>query len=319
MNSNANNFPSYYINFFKILKFFIKSIIYFIPFFRTHLNKFLHLIEFIEEKVVFNNKSETIYPISKKSNIILEKNSFLSKLILNDFEYEERYLLNYLLQPNGHFFDIGANIGLYSILASEKIKNGNIYAFEPDIETRYKLENNLKLNNIINYKIIQQAISNTDFHKQILYSNQNGFDVFNSLIKPISDNYKTNQVETITLDTFIALNKINCNEIQFIKIDVEGLELEVLEGAKNLLKSNKNIIYMIEFNKDFNLHLKSKQTYQTLIKNNFKCFMYNHSVRKLINIEQLNSKKIGNFFIIHDTNIENIKNNLLNINVKLEL
>ncbi|MCB0507133.1 MAG: FkbM family methyltransferase [Bacteroidetes bacterium] len=299
------------IQFFRQLKFILKSLGYYFPFIRKCVELIVSNIERLEKKILFFNKNIIEFPISKKSKIFLEKDTFISHLMLKDFEYEERFLVAQLLNKEGHFFDIGANIGLYSIIASETIKNYTIYAFEPTSFSRKKLAQNIELNQIQNVEIIPNAVSSEDFKTQQLYINQSGFDVFNSLLKPISGNYLTEKVETITLDTFIHQLNIDCQQIQFIKMDVEGLELEVLQGASNLLLKHPKILYMIEFNEDFRKSNKCKNVFQLLNQYKYKCYFYNHAQKKLINIETIKENISGNFFCIHISQTATIKQKLL--------
>lgn len=132
--------------------------------------------------------------------------------------------------------DCGAKIGEYTLIASKKIKDsGKIFAFEPFKESALKLKNNLELNNFKNCQIIEMAISNFK-GKAIFYENSlSGEGCLDSnLIRKCTS--KT-EINLETIDNFIKTNKIE--KVNMMKIDVEGYELEVFEGAKNSLKENK--------------------------------------------------------------------------------
>ena len=74
---------------------------------------------------------------------------------LYDFE-EMKFLLRYLREDD-NFLDVGANVGVYSILASAVITGGSIHAFEPSFISRERLEENLRLNHIENARIYAAA------------------------------------------------------------------------------------------------------------------------------------------------------------------
>ena len=84
-----------------------------------------------KEEKLFNRKGELIFKIDKNLNIILHKDSVLSKAILDGFEENELSFLDSYLKVDDVFFDIGANIGLFSLKASKLITSGIIFSFEP--------------------------------------------------------------------------------------------------------------------------------------------------------------------------------------------
>jgi FkbM family methyltransferase len=305
-----------------IIKYFIlilKTFNYYIPIFNVFVKKIIYFSEKLQKNILFAQNDRIIYNISKKSKIILDKKSFIADLILKDFEFEERYIVPKLLNKNGHFIDIGANIGLYSIIASEYIKNGIIYAIEPSKKTIEKLNSNIIINNINNIRIINLAITDKDFKQIELYNNNDGFEAFNNISKPLTSNYSIEMVDSESLDHLIKSREIDINEIQFIKIDVEGSEYDVLLGANKILQKGRHIIYMIEFNEDYRLENKCRLTYELLKDNKFDCYYYSHHIRKLINIEKFKEKIVGNFFVINNSNIRNITEKLNKLGIEVTL
>lgn len=299
----------------KSIKFLIKSSL----FYYSKLSAFLiNSIERLEYEILFFKKNEIKYPISSKTKLVLQKDLFLTKLIIQDFEFEERYLVSKILSKKGIFIDIGANIGLYSLIAAETIKENKIYAFEPTASILTKLQTNIKLNNYTNIDIINYAVSNFDYKKLLMYFNENGYDVFNSYQKSNKLQSYSKEVNTICLDTFIKNYNIKFNKIQFIKIDVEGMELQVLEGAKNLIQHSTNTIYMIEFNHSFKiLNTNCCKVFQLLKENNYNLYKYIHHEKELKNIELFRKEITGNFFAIHQKNITNIQSRLNKYKIKI--
>ena len=159
-------------------------------------------------------------------------------------EYETETFKN-LLQSNTIFIDIGANIGYYTLIAASKIKDGQIYSFEP-VKANYKLlTKNIKINNINNVKAFQKAISNRNGKIKIFIDGTNLGN--HSLAKNnVIDKTESTEVETIRLDSFFNNLEEIIEEDFLIKIDTQGAEGLIVEGAHNLLL-NKNIKILMEF------------------------------------------------------------------------
>lgn len=152
-------------------------------------------------------------------------------------------LLKYI-KNDDIFFDIGGNIGQTALNVAKKIgKNGKVYCFEPFPENYDSLLFNLKLNTSIN-NIIPENIA--------LGENETILEMYKSCIgnsggnRIVSDaTYKNESaigVRVTTLDNYCKENKIE--KINFIKIDVEGFELKVLNGAINTLKNLSPKLYI---------------------------------------------------------------------------
>lgn len=158
------------------------------------------------------------------------KNDSLTKSI-STFEYHHQ---NWLACPSQKrlFIDIGANIGFYSLLAVKCYGYQSAHTFEPNPNTFDRLSKNIKLNKLEDtIHIHQTALSNqvgtTHFSAHPTHTGAS------SLAKKATSNTLT--VPTITFDQFILTQKICPSDISFIKIDVEGFELGVLEGMKDTL------------------------------------------------------------------------------------
>jgi len=300
------------------MKFIVKSIGFYLPFLQKYTKRLISLTELYELNYLFKSENKILYPISNKSKIYLEKNNYLSDLILKDFEFEERYLMALLLDVKGHFLDIGANIGLYSILAAEIIKDGNIYSFEPAKDIAHKLKTNIQVNKIKNVQIIQAAVCDKNNQTIPIYINNNGYDAFNSIVQPISDTFRTEYTDTVSLDFFIKDKNIDIRDIQFVKIDTEGAEYSILKGAANILEHGKHIIYMIEFNTDYQIeNTNSNNVYNITKLYQYTCFKYYNDKKSLINVELNEQTYPNNFFLIHQTQIGNIKYKLSKYKIKL--
>jgi len=138
--------------------------------------------------------------------------------------------------------DIGAHIGLVTMPMSQVIAtNGIVYAFEPAKANRHYLDYHLKKNRLYNVEVIPFLVGNSNNDHTVFYE-MNADTGMNSVI-PIQHkgNFKPTTKQQITLDYFCQQRQIKPD---LLKIDVEGYELAVLQGAKNTLMKNSILIYL---------------------------------------------------------------------------
>ena len=139
------------------------------------------------------------------------------------------------------FIDIGAHIGLYTLPAALKLKNGKVYAFEPGLINYKILKQHIIMNELVNVDALNFLVG--DENKTIkFFEDNNSVSPKNSIvmIEKISS-YSTTKKKQISLDSYFGGKDINPD---IIKIDVEGAELLVLEGAKQLILTSKPKIYL---------------------------------------------------------------------------
>lgn len=160
---------------------------------------------------------------------------------LGCYEYEKSRLFEKMVAGGSVVFDIGAQAGFYSLLASVLVgPAGRIFAFEPVPANVFFIKQHLRLNRIENVKIIQAAV--TDFSG--VTSFDDGSPRFmgpHRLLGHISTT-GTLRVQTVSLDELISKGELptpNC-----IKIDVEGRETEVLRGARSLLVNSHPVLFL---------------------------------------------------------------------------
>lgn len=167
------------------------------------------------------------------------------KFIFTFREYYEPELayLEKILLPGNAFIDVGANFGVYTLVASKLVgETGKVLAFEPTAESSVVLRQNVELNRFTNVRTFQVALTHTR-GKAWLY---HGSDpVGNSLGKDPLCGDEGEQVQTETLDNILAESHIG--HVDAIKIDVEGAEELVLRGAIRCLTKHKPIV-IFEFN-----------------------------------------------------------------------
>ena len=158
----------------------------------------------------------------------------------NKYEHLSLSLWYEMTRKNGYFFDVGAHTGIYSIIGNLNKKQNNIISIEAYFLNFSRLLSNLKINNIIPKNCLLAAASNTEGVGK--FSIKTG-PHYHSTGGKISKNGNFN-VSKIKIDNF----KID-KKIDGIKIDTEGHELEVLEGAQNYINKDKpDIIFEINEN-----------------------------------------------------------------------
>jgi FkbM family methyltransferase len=194
---------------------------------------------------LFNEEDFFEFNLNNDVKINLYKDSILSRLIYDGFEKDETDYLTKILKKGDVFVDIGANIGLFSLIASKIVGDeGTVLSFEPAPLTFSRLNENVKLNNLKNIDTRNIGLSNKKGEFTFYVSN-NGYDAWNSFA-PSQDNKleSTLQIPVSTLD--MELKDIDKTKIKLVKIDVEGWEKFVLFGGKDFFV-NFNPIVMVEF------------------------------------------------------------------------
>lgn len=148
-------------------------------------------------------------------------------------------IISTLAKRTNCFLDIGANIGIYSLIISALNKHCNVYAFEPSPINREWCLRNIKANDFMNCHLITTAVSNYTGKAKLLNYDS---DSSPTLLNNESDNIEGSNVEVdvTTIDAFIEKEKPG--KIDLVKIDVELAEPLVLEGMKNCLKNYEPLI-----------------------------------------------------------------------------
>ena len=155
---------------------------------------------------------------NKKIKIRTSTTDFMA--LANVWLLEDYKIKKFEIHSNDVIIDIGAHIGIFTIYASQFCNNGKIYSFEPVRENYDLLLNNIKLNNSEQVKPFNLAVSNTNDDVTIYINDDKAaHSIFPSSESSIN-------VKSITLQNIFEENNINhCN---FLKLDCEGAEYEIL-------------------------------------------------------------------------------------------
>jgi FkbM family methyltransferase len=198
------------------------------------------------------------------------------------------------------FWDIGANIGLYSIYSSLKNKNSKTICFEPSTSNLRILSRNISINNLEkNIKILPIPLTNKE--NCFLTMNESDFleggslNSFGEKYDFQGKDFKINMKYQILGTTINNLIDNKILEIpDYIKIDVDGIEHLILEGGNKYLKNNKLKSLSVEINENF------KDQYEKVLKimreSNFKILHKKHN-EKMLTIDSKYSKVFNYVFI----------------------
>lgn len=159
--------------------------------------------------------------------------------------HEISFILN-LLRPGMVFFDIGANAGLFAIAAAKKIGGKGIFAFEPCSSTCEMLKRNLRLNRLSDVHVAQIALGDS-VGEGVLQINAPGKDGLNTMghaAHPDSRIVAQEDVRITTVDVFMKEHNLPCVDV--MKVDIEGAELMLFRGARDLLERSDAPIILYE-------------------------------------------------------------------------
>ncbi|MBW1999564.1 MAG: FkbM family methyltransferase [Deltaproteobacteria bacterium] len=201
-----------------------------------------------------------------------------------DFETLERRFLKMFLRPGDIYIDIGANIGLFSLLAAWCVKDtGRVYAFEPAKKTYDRLCGNVALNRFTNVLCFQMAVSHQEGELPLFVS-RDGYDAWNSFAHPIEgDDFSTQLVKCTKLDTFVSENKL-LGKVTMVKIDVEGWEMNVLRGGSLFLSRQDAPVLQVEFTEKAaeSAGVTCGEVYHKLEDLGYKMFSYDQSRNDIV-------------------------------------
>jgi FkbM family methyltransferase len=154
---------------------------------------------------------------------------------------------------DGHVLDIGANIGYTaSVFLNALGPRQYVYAFEPDQESFCSLSD-MQVQNPGRLKILQAAVGNQAHTVRLWINSEHPAD--HRIVTPGLEDYLRNQVQgeqmfrtvrMVRMDDFSKQEGIQ-NQIAFVKIDIQGYELQALLGMKGILQANPKVAVAVEY------------------------------------------------------------------------
>jgi len=189
---------------------------------------------------------------------------------------EDDIIENFQPKDGGIVVDLGAHYGRYTLIAAKRVgSKGKVIAIEADPKNFDMLNKNIKLNELSeNVTTFNYAASSNKSKVKLSIPEEKksaGHTIYSSIIPSRAPTEKFIEVNANTLDNLLYENEISVEQVDWIKIDVEGAELEVLRGATNILSKSKDIALLIEIHDIGN----GKTLYEPIID-----LLYNYNFKK---------------------------------------
>ncbi len=241
----------------KKFSFILYKILYFLDLIFYKLTKRSILVWFKE--FIQNDSYKSIYILKKKINFFVPNQ--LTRYRVDSFFTKEpetlEWIDNFIDNKNIIFWDIGANVGLYSIYAAIKFNNIKVYSFEPSTSNLRVLSRNISINNLYNKIFINQfPLTNTNKgHQLMMESNFAEGGALHSYGKNINYEGKKLDIKNNYMLLGFSINylikNLNFEIPDYLKIDVDGLEHLILEGGNQFLNNEKIKSISIEINENY--------------------------------------------------------------------
>lgn len=170
------------------------------------------------------------------SNDVIGEQIFIYGL----FEISECRFVTRFLKPGMVFFDVGANLGQYTLLAAQSVGvSGKVHGFEPNRRMFEELKFNVELNSMGARCVLNKLAVSDKAGVANLSCYEEGAEVYGSIgtaKREEADIVAHEEVATTTLDDYVQTNEIK--HIDLIKMDIEGAELLALRGGEHLLQQS---------------------------------------------------------------------------------
>ncbi len=252
-------------------------------------NDGINEISINNKEIIFNYQNKFYFVMDK-----LDKRAFpIEFMNFGNYEKECVNFFKKIINDQKIVFDIGANIGFYSMLFEKTNPKIRIFSFEPVKETYLKLKRN------INYNNFKTKIYNYGFHEKKGIKNI-FFDRLNSAAASLKNTQGTKnrtKIKLNTIDYFVSRKKIS--RLDFIKCDVEGAEYFVIKGAQKTIRKFKPILFFEILRKFCKLYNYSPNEILSNLKSHgYRCFEIKNNHIKEIN--KITDKTISTNFLFLD-------------------
>ena len=226
-----------------------------------------------------------LYEVQPGLRMRLHLDSELCHLIYcRHFEWTERQFVNAFLRAGDLFIDVGANIGLFALIAAQRVgPGGRVFAFEPTPKVFSRLADNVRLNGFANVTCFQMALSD-QVGELSLAPAREGFDAWNSLGTPSPASGPVGErVPTTTWDEVVREQRL-AGAVTMMKIDVEGWESRMLTGGLKSLAGADAPVLQVEFTDEAARSAGSscRELYEMLEGIGYRLFVFNPERRALV-------------------------------------
>jgi FkbM family methyltransferase len=145
------------------------------------------------------------------------------------------------IRPGNVVYDIGANVGFFSLIASKLVSSaGAVYTFEPVSENGDSINRNITLNRLQNVRFFEVAVGGSSGSADLFLTDWDGGSTLSTSAVKTAQPLSRRTVRVVALDSFIQAEGLRRPD--FVKIDVEGVELELLEGMSGTLAETKPVL-----------------------------------------------------------------------------
>ena len=204
----------------------------------------------------------------------------LYHLMRGSYEPLEIRFFRSMLKPGDTALDIGANFGLYTILAAKQVgREGRVLAFEPNPNSLRYLRLNILLNRQSHIEVVPVALSNEEGETEFICVSQGAYSALKVAETPGTTS--AIRVRQTTLDAIAAAESLYL--VDFVKMDAEGAELLVLRGGEEFFSRIPRPLVMCEFNDNRAAPYghTSRDVYQWLRGRDYKWFRLSDNARLL--------------------------------------
>lgn len=228
---------------------FIRNIVVRSPLLKRSLGGMLVRIDILLRKAGILNsvKSRTEFTVHGATFAYGKSDVGIAEFVLTNGDYEEetRKVVMQTLKPGDVFFDLGANIGYFTVLAAKRVgPTGRVFAFEPTPATRFYLERNAQGNGVSGVVAVEAfAISERQGTAYFEVGNQSEC---NSIATDTRSAAETIEVKTIGIDEYCEEKGVA--RVDMIKMDIEGQELKAIRSMSATNQRNPQLQIIFEYN-----------------------------------------------------------------------
>lgn len=199
-----------------------------------------HPVRFVVSRILLRLKLAlpivATFSVDPQVKVGLTANPIAHSAWLSDTEPKEVEVFKRYIAEQSTVFDVGSNVGTHALLAARLAHAGKVFAFEPGVSAYAALQKNVALNTVSNVTTYNAAVSTGDTRWSLV---QPGLSDEQSFLVPASEGAP--MLNIVRLDD--VMQKHNIQQIDFLKIDVEGAELLVVRSLGERLVDVRKIFF----------------------------------------------------------------------------
>lgn len=267
-------------------------------------NRFAALFRFLKWQTGIRLVGGTaLMPFTSKTKLLIEKGmeGATGNIYCGLHEFDEMAFLLHTMRRDDVFIDVGANVGTYSVLAAGHVGAG-VLAYEPVPTTYQHLSNNIRVNRIENLITAKNVCVGDD---EGVVSFATDFGPTNHVITPTEGDIAHIDIDVVTLDGEYSPS----DKSVYLKVDVEGFEKSVIDGAETVLANRNTVAVVMELNGSGGRYgFDDTQTHKKMIRLGYKPYKYEPFARHVKELTHHNQAN-GNTIYIKD--FEKVANRLI--------